>query len=99
MLCIGRLHQNYLEVIRGVYEHYRDPDRDLSIAKSIILHFIIKNHATHSCHSLFTDDYKLNISNLYSYNALKFELKNNEDVSYHVCMKSGNIILVYIKIQ
>jgi hypothetical protein len=96
MQYIGRLEQNYLEIIRGVHTHYKDANRDLSIAKSIILQFIMKNHATHLCHSIYADDYKLNISKLHWHKGLKFELKNKDDISYHICIKTGSVIFTIL---
>ncbi len=91
MQSIGKINKNYLEVLQGIYMNYSNPDRDLSVAKGILLNFIIHTHTTHRCHSMCLDDYKLNVAKSYPYSGIKFEMKNNDNIVYIICIKTGNI--------
>jgi hypothetical protein len=75
-------------IIKPTYANYHDMNRDLSIAKSIILDFILKHHMTHRLESTNPGSYKLNRCILYG---LKFTMKDNDDLSYHICIRTGKI--------
>jgi len=89
MRHIGRFDHKLLTVIiRPTHANYNNKNRDLSVAKSIILQFIMKTHITNRMTSTKIEDYKLNRCRLYG---LKIAMKNDDDVSYHICVKSGDV--------
>ncbi len=77
------------QLIQEAYKNYRDSTYDLTNAKTMILHFILANHICHRLESTDPNNYKLNISGHFM---LKFSMKYNDDIVYHIDVKTAKLI-------
>ena len=89
---IGKFDPDTLKnIIRPAYKNYKNANYDLTLSKSMIIAFIMKTHICHKSHTDDPSNYKLNLCKLYG---LKFNSKEDDSVTYHICVKSGKVYVV-----
>lgn len=89
MIYIGKIDKTKFKTfVKTAYKNYKDATYDLTMAKCIILDFIMKTHITRQWYSTNPDDYRLNLCPLYG---LKINLKLDDDITYFICVKSGKV--------
>lgn len=89
MIYIGKIDKyKFKTFIKPAYKNYKNITYNLTMAKSVIIDFIMKSHITRQWYSLDPDDYRLNLVPLYG---LKINLKLDDDITYFICVKSGKV--------
>jgi hypothetical protein len=78
-------------VIKPAYKNYKNINHDLTLAKCMILDFIMKTHTTNKLYSTNVSDYKLNLCHVYG---LKFNVKEDDSITYYICVKSGKMFVI-----
>lgn len=89
MICIGRIEKSkFKTIIKPVYKNYKDIKYDVTLAKSTIIDFIMTTHFMKKWYTTNPDDYRLNLCPLYG---LKLSRKFDDDITFYICVKSGNV--------
>ena len=90
MILIGTIEKHIRKnIIQPAYLNYRTIDYDLTTAKHFIVQFLMKNYYNIP-ESI--EHYKLN---KHEKNKLRCQIKNFDDFSFIICVKTGKTYMVY----
>jgi hypothetical protein len=90
MILLGKIDKRICKTaIKPAFMNYKDIDYDLSPAKQVILDFLMTTQHDIPDH---ISNYKLNKLDNKSF---RFQIKNNDNLSFIICVNTGKIYMTY----